>query len=124
MFSILISLFNETIYQALHVDNIGFNFYIYYMTVTVDVTNQKALNLLKTIEGVKLIHVSSSKQSQTAEEAAEKTPPYHWMRGCHKGLHNGTVEDFLADCRTDKEHELEIERRQEEERARLAKLHT
>jgi len=95
------------------------------MTVNVEVKNRKALDLLKAIEGVGLIHVNSSVTPQITEmEVHEKTPPYRWLRGCHKGLHNGTVEDFLADCRKDKEHELEIERRQEEERARCAKLHT
>jgi hypothetical protein len=96
------------------------------MTVSVEVTNQKTLDLLKAIEGVGLIHVNTPVPSQSAEmEVQEEQPPYRWMRGCHKGLHNGTVEDFLADCRKDKEHEFEIERRQEEERAaHRAKLHT
>jgi len=34
----------------------------------------------------------------------------------HAGLHKGSVEDFLADCRADKERELAIEKRQEEDR--------
>jgi len=95
------------------------------MTVTVEVINQKTFDLLKVIEGLGLIHVNSPIPPQTEEMAVhEEPPPYLRLMGCHKGLHNGTVEDFLADCRADKEHELEIERRQEEERARLAKLHT
>jgi hypothetical protein len=95
------------------------------MTVTVEVKNQRTLDLLKAIEGVGLIHVNSPIPANTAEKAGqEEIPPYHWLRGAHKGLHNGTVEEFLADCRADKEHEFEIERRQEEERARRAKLHT
>jgi hypothetical protein len=94
------------------------------MTVTVEVMNQKTLDLLKSIENVGLIHLNAPMLPQTAEKSAqEKTPSYHRLMGCHKGLHNGSVEKFLADCRADKEHEFEIERRQQEERAR-AKLHT
>jgi len=95
------------------------------MTVTVEVKNQRTFELLKAIEGLGLIHVNPPVPPQAAEKTAqEETPSYHRLMGCHKGLHNGTVEDFLADCRADKEHELEIERRQEEERALRAKLHT
>jgi len=59
----------------------------------------------------------------TVNEVQEEKPSYHWLRGCHKGIPGASVEDFLARSRADKEHELEIERRQEEERRR-AKLHT
>jgi len=93
------------------------------MTVTVEVINPKTFDLLRAIEGLGLIHVNPPVPPQTEEMAVhEKPPPYRWLRGCSKG--GRTVEDFLAECRADKEHELEIERRQEEERARLAKLHT
>jgi hypothetical protein len=95
------------------------------MTVTVEVKNQRTFDLLKVIEDLGLIHVNTPVPPQTAEKTAqEETPANPWMRGCHKGLHKGTVEDFLADCRADREHELEIERRQQEERARYAKLHS
>jgi hypothetical protein len=95
------------------------------MTVTVEVKNQRTFDLLRAIEDLGLIHVNSPVPTQTAEKTdQDEKPSYHRLMGCHKGLHNGTVEDFLADCRKDKEHELEIERRQEEERARRAKLHT
>jgi hypothetical protein len=95
------------------------------MTVTVEVKNQKTFDLLKSIEDLGLIHVNSPVPTQAAKKTdKEETPPNRWLRGCHKGLHNGSVEDFLADCRADKERELEIERRQEEERARYAKVHT
>jgi len=86
-------------------------------TVTVEVMNPKTLDLLKSIEGLGLIHVKSP-ESQTAEKTEqEEVPAYRRLRGCSKGIPGGSVEDFLADCRKDKEHELEIERRQEEERA-------
>jgi hypothetical protein len=91
------------------------------MTVTVEVKNQKTLDLLKAIEGVGLIHVNSPLSARPARKADEGgTPPYRWLRGCCKDLPGGSVENFLARCREDKEHELEIERRQEEERARRA----
>jgi hypothetical protein len=99
--------------------------YIYYMTVTVEVKNQRTFDLLRAIEGLGLIHVNSPIPEQTAEKTdQEEIPPYHWMRGCCKNIPGGSVEDFLARSRADKEHELEIEKRQEEERVRRAKLHT
>jgi len=95
------------------------------MTVTVEVMNPGTLNLLRDMEGLGLIHVNSPVPPRAAEKTEQKKePPYRWLRGCSKGIPGGSVEDFLADCRKDKEHELEIERRQEEERARYAKLRT
>ena len=98
--------------------------YIYFMTVTVEVKNQKSLDLLKAIEGVGLIHVNSPIPAQTAEKANDEKPPYDRLRGCCKNIPGGSVDDFLARCREDKEHELKIERRQEEERVRRARIHT
>ena len=114
------------------------------MTVTVEVKNQRTFDLLRAIEGLGLIHVNSPVPPQAAEkteqegnrancvcersldsvEEQEEKPPYHWLRGCHKGIPGASVDDFFERCRADKEHEFEIERRQEEERARRAKLHT
>jgi hypothetical protein len=70
----------------------------------------------------------SVKHQVSADTAAEASPPYaeedknsyQWMRGIHAGIPGASVEDFLARCREDKEHELAIEKRQEEERARRA----
>ena len=102
-----------------------FSCYIYLMTVTVEVKNHRTLDLLRAIEGLGLIHVNSPIPPQTAEKTVqEEIPPYHWLQGCCKNIPGGSVEDFLARSRADKEHELEIEKRQEEERARRAKLHT
>jgi hypothetical protein len=82
------------------------------MTVTVELKNQKTYDLLRAIEGLGLINVNSPVPPQTAEKAVhEETPPYQWLRGCCKGIPGGSVEDFLARSRTDKEHELEIEKR-------------
>jgi hypothetical protein len=78
------------------------------------------------IEGLGLIHVNSPIPPQTAEKTEQKKekPSYHRLMGCHKNIPGASVEDFLARSRADKEHELEIEKRQEEERAHRAKLHT
>jgi len=91
------------------------------MTVTVEVMNHGTLNLLKELENLGLIHLKPSAQQNTAESTQENPPPYQRLRGIHKNIPGGSVEDFLARCREDKEHELAIEKRQEEERARLAK---
>jgi hypothetical protein len=95
------------------------------MTVTVEVKNQGTFDLLRAIESLGLIHVNSPVPTQTAEKTVqEEEPSYHRLRGCCKNIPGASVEDFLARCREDKEHELEIERRQGEERARRAKIHT
>jgi len=62
---------------------------------------------------------AASVQQNSPKTTEEDKNSFRWMRGIHAGLHKGTVEDFLADCRADKERELAIEKRQEEERARL-----
>jgi len=64
---------------------------------------------------------------QDAETTVHENPPAYAgenkcsflrFRGIHAGIPGASVEDFLARCREDKEHEFAIERRQEEERAR------
>jgi hypothetical protein len=91
------------------------------MIVTVEIKNQKTFDLLRAIEGLEFINVNSPGPPQTAEITIhEKTPPYKWLRGCCKGIPGSSVEDFITCSRTDKEHELEIEKHQEEERARRA----
>jgi hypothetical protein len=95
------------------------------MTLIVEVKNQKTFDLLRAIEGLGLIHVNSPLPPQTAEKTEQREKhAYHWLRGIHKNIPGASVEDFLARCRADKEHELEIERRQEEERARRAGIHS
>jgi hypothetical protein len=42
------------------------------------------------------------------------TEPNRWLRGCCKNQPGGSVDDFLTNCRSDKERELAIEKRQEE----------
>jgi len=93
--------------------------YIHIMTVTVEIVNHGTLNLLKDMEKMGLIHVRSSVSQETEKTAQkEEPPPYQWLRGCCKNKPEGSVENFLARCREDKEYELAIEKRQEEERAR------
>jgi hypothetical protein len=95
------------------------------MTVTIEVMNQGTLNLLRDMEGLGLIHVNSPIPPQTAEKAKQgEEPSWHRLRGIHKNIPGASVEDFFACCRADKEHELEIEKRQEEERAHRAGIHT
>jgi len=90
------------------------------MTVTVEVKNRKTLNLLNDLEILGLIHVQPSVPQDTEIAAEEDPPPYRWLLGCCKNKPEGSVENFLVRCREDKEYELAIEKRQEEERARLA----
>jgi len=90
------------------------------MTVTVEVMNPGTFNLLRDLENLGLIHVQPSVSQDAQKTAQEETPPYQWLRGIHAGIPGASVEDFFARCREDKEHELAIEKRQEEERARLA----
>jgi len=105
------------------------------MTVTVEFKNNNTLNLLKELENLGLIHVQPSVSQDTeaqtclhkqnfksAETVHESPPPYQRLRGIHKNLTgSNSVENFLTDCRADKERELAIERRQEEERKHFAK---
>ena len=86
------------------------------MTVTVELLNNKSLNLLRELENMGLIHVKSANPQNTAETVQENPPSYQWLRGCCKNIPGGSVDDFLKRCREDKECELAIEKRQEEER--------
>jgi hypothetical protein len=52
------------------------------------------------------------------DEVSESDAPYHRLLGCHKALPNGTVDDFLAHCREDKEREMAIEERQQSHQMR------
>jgi len=88
-----------------------------FMTVTIEVMNHGTLNLLREMEGLGLIHVNSPIPPQTAEKTEQgEEPSWHRLMGIHKNIPGASVEDFFARCRADKEHELEIEKRQEEER--------
>jgi len=99
-------------------------FYICYMTVTIEIIKHGTLNLLRDMESLGLIHVNPPIPPQTAEKTKqEEEPSWHRLMGIHKNLHGSSVDNFLADCRADKEHELEIDRRREEERKR-ARIHT
>ena len=93
------------------------------MTVTVEVINKGSLNLLREMENMGLINLRTSASQIHEKTSRNDESPYRWLRGCCKNIPGGSVEDFLARCREDKEHEIVIEKRQEEERERLAKLH-
>ena len=118
------------IYHCGGIDRAAFLIYNYFMIVSVEIVNQGTLNLLRELENLGLIHVHSSTSyserhlksaSSSAETVLEKPPSYLKLRGIHKNISGGSVDDFLAHSRKDKENELAIEKRQEEERARLAK---
>jgi hypothetical protein len=91
------------------------------MTVTVELINHGTLNLLKALENMGLIYVRSSIPQDTEKTAEEDKYSFQQLRGIHKNIPGGSVDDWLARSREDKEHELAIEKRQEEERARFAK---
>jgi len=88
------------------------------MTLTVEVMNKKTLNLLDAMETMGLIHVQPPVPQNPKKTTEDDKNSFRWMRGIHAGISKGTVEDFLADCRKDKEREFAIEKRQDEERAR------
>ena len=91
------------------------------MTVNVEIMNHETLNLLRDLENLGLIHMQPSAAPDAEKTAQNDKHSFQRFRGIHAGLHGGSVEEFLAGCREDKERELAIEKRQEEERARLAK---
>jgi len=88
------------------------------MTVTLEVKNQKTLNLLNDLESLGLIHVQPP-ATQNAEKTAvkDKRSFVEKYRGIHAGIPGASVEDFLADCRADKEREFALEKRRDEENA-------
>jgi hypothetical protein len=90
------------------------------MTVTIEVKNQGTLNLLQNLEGLGLIHIQAPVFRYGTQTVTEDASPNRWLRGCCKDLPEGSVDNFLAHCRADKEREIAIEKRQEEERARRA----
>ena len=90
------------------------------MILTVEVIENAAINLLNDLEDLGLIHVIPSVSQDNGKTANEDSPPYHWLRGCCEKRPGGSVEDFLTRCREDKEHELAIEKHQEEEHSRFA----
>ena len=92
------------------------------MTVTVEVINKGSLNLLKEMENLGLINLSTSASLISEKASRENKSSYLSFRGCSKTISGNSVEDFLAHCREDKEYELTIEKCQEEERERRAKL--
>ena len=93
------------------------------MIVTVEVTNKGSINLLKEMENLGFINLRTSVSRISEKNSRNDRSSSRWLRGCCKSIPGGSVEDFLVRCREDKEHELAIEKRQEEERERLAKLH-
>ena len=91
------------------------------MTVTIEIKKPGTLNLLRELENLGLIHVRPSVSQDAENDAQEDKYSFQQLRGIHKGIPGASVEAFFARKREDKEYELVIEKRQEEERARLAR---
>jgi hypothetical protein len=93
------------------------------MIMTIEVVNPKSINLLRGMEDLGLIHVQApaSTEAECEEKSSIGACSALWLRGSCKNL-PGSVDEFLARCRADKEHELAIEKRQEEERNHRARL--
>ena len=87
-----------------------------------EVINKGSLNLLRSMESIGLIHLKPHISRDTEETIPENKYSFRWMRGIYKGLPGASVDEFLAECRADKEREFAIEKREKEERAQYAKL--
>ena len=77
------------------------------MTVTIEVINKGTLNLMRDMEGLGLIHMQPPASRVTEKTAFEDNRPNRWLRGCCKNLPGNSVDEFLANCRADKEREAE-----------------
>ena len=93
------------------------------MTVTVEVINQGSLSLLRSMESIGLIQVTPLVSHDTGKIDQKENKPNRWLRGCCQDhLPRGSVENFLAECRADKEMEFAREEREKAERARYARI--
>ena len=62
-----------------------------------------------------------AQQENTVKTTQEdKFAAFLQLRGIHKNIPGASVDEFLSRCREDKERELAIEKRQQEERNRNA----
>ena len=84
------------------------------MNMTIEVMNKKTINILRDMEGLGLLQIHPSKT------IPEVTRSYRQFRGCCMSLPGGSVNEFLKNCRADKEREFAIEKRQTEESSRHA----
>jgi hypothetical protein len=89
------------------------------MTVTVEVINEKTIDMLNVMESMGLIHVQPPIQQETEKLAREGRRTLLEMYGIHAGRHGRTVDDFLRECHEEKERENAIDKRREEERERM-----
>ena len=92
------------------------------MLVTIEVINKGTLNLLQSLEGMGLIHMKTPVSQDTGkpDQEDEKYSSFLQLQGIHKNIKGASVEEFLTRCREDKEYELAIEKREQEERVRRA----
>ncbi|MCL2382227.1 MAG: hypothetical protein FWC64_11685, partial [Treponema sp.] len=68
--------------------------------------NRETLNLLRELEGLGLIRLQNSVSKDITQEGTHSN---RWLRGCCKSLPKGSVNEFLARCRADKDRELATE---------------
>jgi len=73
------------------------------MNVTIEVINQRALNLLRGMEDLGLIHMQTSVSESSASGLPQNGQSNRWLRGCCKDLPHGSVDEFLARCHADKD---------------------
>ena len=80
------------------------------MTVTIKVTNQDTLNLLRNMENLGLIHMLTDTSPDIHKADEEEKYSHRKLRGIHKNLPGASVDEFLARCYADKERELAMEK--------------
>jgi hypothetical protein len=83
------------------------------MTITIEVINQKTINLLREMEKLGLIHMQISVPHVVENTIFDNERSNRWLRGCCKNLPEGSVDDFFERCRADKKCELGKENHQE-----------
>ena len=81
---------------------------------------QGTLNLLRDMEYLGLIHMLSPTKKDNEKAIPEDNRSNRWLRGYCKNLPEGSVDEFLARCRADKEQEFSIEQRQQKEQDKYA----
>ena len=72
------------------------------------------------IDFVGYLHYKTQQESTIKTAQEDKFTAFLQLRGIHKNIPGASVDNFLSLCREDKEHELDIEKRQQEERIHRA----
>ena len=72
------------------------------------------------IDFVGYLHQKTQQENAVKTSQEDKFTAFLQLRGIHKNIPGASVDGFLSRCREDKEHELDIEKRRQEERNRRA----